>query len=113
MRFVKSVSPPVKRGDTRTDPSKVQWSQLAPFLPALELVARAFMFGADKHHEKTGTEAWRTVEDAARIFGDKAARHALEHVAGRKFDPDSKLPHLALCIANLLIALTNEGEILS
>jgi hypothetical protein len=96
--------------ESRVDPSKVQWSQLAPFAPALELVARALMHGAKKHSEAPGTEAWRSVENAALIFGDKVARHGLEHVCGRKFDPESKLPHLAHMIANVLIVMMTEGD---
>jgi len=94
------------------DASKLDWAQLAPFLPALEEVARVLQFGAQKHNEKPGTEAWRTVEDAAREYGTAAARHALKRVRGIKFDEQTKRPHLAHAIANLLIVMMTEGEYL-
>lgn len=100
----------VRSINTRTNPNKVEWSQLAPFLPALELVARALMHGAKKHHEAPGSTAWRDVEDPAHVFGNKIARHGLEHACGRKFDPESKLPHLAHLIANALIVMMSEGD---
>lgn len=95
---------------TRTDPSKRRWSFLTPLLPALEEVVRAFEYGADKHHEKPGEVAWKLVQDAEQVFGEKAIRHGIAHAMGVKFDPESGRPHLALCIANLLIVLASQGE---
>lgn len=74
--------------------------------PAMELLVPEFLLGLGEVMEygkhKYGRENWKQGLDKDRIYG-ALQRHANQYHTGEKIDPDSKLPHILLIGANVMM----------
>lgn len=72
----------------------------------LERIAKVMEHGEKKH----GAFGWRKLEDLETTeWTDAAQRHILAYQRGELVDRESKLPHLAHAIADLMIALERDA----
>lgn len=92
---VETLKAPTARKD---DEGKLRW-ELVPWDSARE-VAKVFTFGAQKY----GDRNWEKGLAMDRLVG-ATLRHLMDWISHTETDPESKLPHLAHAVANLLMIL--------
>ncbi|MEM4214121.1 MAG: DUF5664 domain-containing protein [Candidatus Methanomethylicaceae archaeon] len=95
------VGPPqagtkVQKGALKYDKGKLRWD-LLPW-EQVESVVKVFEFGAKKYGEGN----WQNGILISRLYA-ATLRHLTAFWALEDTDPETKLPHLAHCIANLLM----------
>jgi hypothetical protein len=84
-------------------PEKLRWSLLLVMLgEQVRDVVRGLQYGATKHHEDANDPQYRKTKDPMRVYGDKALRHLLDHLAGKVVDEESGVKNWSLAICNLL-----------
>lgn len=81
---------------------------IAAFPRAMEAVARAGAYGANKY----SWDNWRNVSDGIERYSDAMARHLLDEAKGNRIDTDSRLPVAWStawnCLARLELMLIEE-----
>ena len=85
----------------KKDSDKPKYSLLSPY--GLEELAKVATFGATKY----APHNWRKGFDYSRLL-DASMRHILEYQKGNKMDDESKLPHLAHAMWNLMALLEQD-----
>ena len=97
-------------GFTKFDKGKPRFDYMATFTRELGGVNDILKFGAEvKGYGRDNWKEGAAVEDVARNK-DAAVRHAFASIAGERLDPESKLPHLAHAICDLLFAYWHENN---
>lgn len=91
-----TLAPDVSKMGVKYDQGKDRWD-LLPWRP-IKMLVQILTFGAQKY----APNGWRTVPDAEERYFAGLMRHLVAFRQGEWLDPESKMPHLAHAICNLV-----------
>jgi hypothetical protein len=86
------------------DEDKLRYDLVPP--QAIKALAETLTIGAIKY----APNSWQIVPDAERRYTAAMMRHFEAYRSGEEFDPETKLSHLAHCIANISFLLYFQSE---
>lgn len=88
----------------KKDGEKDRWD-LLPYGPVAEVV-KVLTFGARKYSD----DNWQQVPQARKRYFAAAMRHLVAWFRGERYDPESKIHHLAHAVCCLLFLMWFDGE---